>query len=76
MSIINCSKACEHYFMRHVNCIRDSSGKPTARNERGLGTDSPTPKGECPKEITSYSQLLFDKKARGDHLNNYHLIKA
>jgi hypothetical protein len=23
-------------------CIRDRSGKPTARQERGLGTDSPT----------------------------------
>ncbi len=27
------------------SCVRDRSGKPTARNERGLGTDSPTRRG-------------------------------
>jgi hypothetical protein len=27
------------------HCVRDWSGKPGARNERGLGTESPTRRG-------------------------------
>ena len=32
------------------HCVRDLSGKPGARNERGLGTESPTRRG-TPKKM-------------------------
>gem|GEM_PF-4285936 len=38
------------HFSQNPHCVRDLSGKPGARNERGLGTESPTRRG-TPKSI-------------------------
>ncbi len=43
------------------SCVRDCSGKPTARHERGLGMESPTP-------FRGNTQMIKHKKTQSFHI--------